>query len=257
MPASLRLTRPLAFIDLETTGIAPATDRIVEIAILKLLPSGASKRFSSRVNPGTPIPSAATAVHGITDADVALEPTFKQLAPRILELLAGCDLSGYNVRRYDLPLLRREFERAGFPLDVRDVHVVDVQTIFHMKEPRDLTAAYRYYCGKEHAGAHGALADVEATAEILRAQLDRYPDLPRDIGELETTLHAKDPVWVDDEGKLVRVGDAVVMMFGKYRGKSLGDIAQADRGYLEWILSSDFPDAVKRAVAGALDTLKQ
>jgi DNA polymerase-3 subunit epsilon len=252
MQHTLQLDRPLAFFDLETTGISVLTDRIVEIAIVKYLPSGTVKNFVSRVNPDMPIPPAATAIHGISDSDVVFEPLFKDLARAVRGFLAGCDLSGYNVRRFDLPMLRKEFERVGEELDLGDTRIVDVQTIFHLREPRDLSAAYRYYCGKEHGGAHGALADVKATAEIFEAQLERYSDLPRDIGELEAVLHPKDPSWVDDEGKLIWENGEVVFGFGKYRGKRLRDLMQQVPDYLTWVLSGTFPDSMKKIIRLAL-----
>ena len=248
MNHTLQLKRPLAVLDLETTGTSVFTDRIVEIAILKLLPNGESMSIRHRVNPEMPIPPSSTAVHGITDADVALEPTFKRLALRIREFLKDCDLAGYNIRRFDMPLLKKEFERTGTPLNDADMHVIDVQTIFHTREPRDLTAAFRYYCDKEHTGAHGALADVEATAEILMAQLTRYDDLPRDIPSLETMVHPRDPSWVDDDGKIVWEGDQAVLTFGKHKGKDIRELARAEPGYIDWILGGEFPESTKRVL---------
>ena len=251
MKHRLQLQRPLAIIDLETTGVSVMTDRIVEIAILKLLPNGDSKSFTNRVNPEMPIPPSATAVHGIFDADVALEPSFKQLAPRVREFLKGCDIGGYNVRRFDLPLLKKEFERIGSPLEDADAHVIDMQTIFHTREPRDLSAALRYYCDKEHTGAHGALADVEATAEIFMAQLDRYDDLPKDIPALELVVHPRDPSWVDDDGKIVWEGDEIVLTFGKHKGKSLRELVRNETRYLDWVIGGEFPESTKRVIREA------
>jgi len=252
MTHTITLTRPIAFFDLETTGVNPMSDRIVEIAILKRMPNGSSRQLSHRVNPEMPIPSGATAVHGITDADVALEPTFRQLAVKVAEFLSGCDLSGYNVRRFDLPLLRKEFERCGLALDISGVHVVDVQTIFHMKEPRDLRAALRYYCNREHTGAHGALADVVATVDIFTAQLARYAELPRDIAELEILLHPKDPTWVDEDGKVIWQDGVAVFSFGKHRGVALCEVLQKNPDYLEWIVQGEFPEATKAIIREAL-----
>jgi DNA polymerase-3 subunit epsilon len=252
MAHTLQLDRPLAFFDLETTGIFIPTDRIVEIAIVKYLPGGGMKHFATRVNPEMRIPAAATAIHGITDDDIVFEPLFKEVARAVRSFLAGCDLSGYNVRRFDLPMLRKEFERVGEELGNDDARIVDVQTIFHMREPRDLTAAYRYYCGKEHRGAHGALADVNATAEIFEAQLARYTDLPRDIGALEALLHPKDPSWVDDEGKLVWESGEIVFGFGKYRGRRLRELIQQVPDYLTWVLSGSFPESMKKVIRLAL-----
>jgi DNA polymerase III subunit epsilon len=246
------LERPLAFFDLETTGVSVQTDRIVEIAVVKLLPKGGVKELTYRVNPEMPIPKEASAVHGIYDADVALEPTFAQLLPRLLDFLRDCDLSGFNVRRFDLPMLLEECRRCGMELDMEGRHVVDALTIFHMKEPRDLTAAYRFYCGKEHTGAHGALADVLATAEVFAAQLTRYEDLPRDIAELETVIHPRDPGWIDDEGKFIWQNGAAVISFGKHKGKTLEQLVRSHRDYLEWIVSGSFPESAKNVIREAL-----
>jgi DNA polymerase III subunit epsilon len=249
----LKLSRPLAFFDLETTGINPRSDRIIEIAVVKCLPRGNTQTFEYRLNPEMPIPPASTAVHGITDSDVALAPTFVQIAPRLIEFLADCDLSGFNVRRFDLPLLQEEFRRVDIMFDVSGRHVVDVQTIFHMKEARDLSAALRFYCGREHTGAHGALADVHATLDIFAAQLDRYEDLPHNIDALESVIHPRDPSWVDDDGKLAWEGNNVVLTFGKYRGKPLRSVIEQDRNYIQWILDGNFPEATKDHIRRAIN----
>ena len=252
MTHTLTLSRPLAFFDLETTGTSVMNDRIVEIAIIKLMPGGKAKSFHSRVNPEMLIPAASTAVHGISDEDVVFEPTFRALAPTVRELLHGCDFSGYNVRRFDIPLLVREFDRAGILFDIEAAHTVDVQTIFHTREPRDLTAAYRYYCGKEHTGAHGAMADVQATIEVFEAQLHRYDDLPVTIPELEAEIHPKDPSWIDSDGKIVWDDDRAVLTFGKYRGSELRDVLRKDPRYLEWVIKENFPESLKKILREAL-----
>ncbi|MBN1446698.1 MAG: 3'-5' exonuclease [Bacteroidetes bacterium] len=249
----MSLRKPLAFFDLETTGINTRHDRIVEIAVLKYLPRGATRSFEHRINPEIPIPPEATAVHGIQDADVALEPTFAQIAERLAAFFEDCDLCGFNVRRYDLPLLQEEFRRSGisFPVDGR--HIIDVQTIYHQREPRDLSAALRFYCNRNHVGAHGAMADVRATADILFAQLQRYDDLPDDISELEAVVHPRDPSWLDDDGRLVWEGNNVILSFGKHRGKKLQHIMQHDRDYLQWILDGSFPESTKAVIRDALN----
>lgn len=254
----LHLTRPLVFFDLETTGTNVFTDRIIEIALVKLHPDGRKATLVHRLFPEMRIPPEVTAIHGITDADVALEPTFKHIAPRLIDFLRGCDISGYNVRRFDLPMLKAEFERAGHPFDASHVRVVDVQRIYHMKEPRDLSAAYRFYCDKPLVAAHSALADAEATAEIFAAQYERYDELPADIEELEAMLHPRNPNWVDDEGKFVWDGDAAVFNFGKYRGKSLQYAVQEEPSYLLWISEGNFPpdarDIARKALSGEYPT---
>lgn len=249
----LKLSRPLAFFDLETTGINTQSDRIVEIAVVKYLPRGTIREFEHRINPEIPIPSLSTAVHGITDADVALAPTFAQIVQRLVDFLEDCDFSGFNVRRFDLPLLQQEFRRCGLELDLSGRHVVDVQTIFHMKEPRDLSAALRFYCQRDHVGAHGAMADVRATAEIFSAQLQRYDDLPRTIDELEAVVHPKDPSWVDEEGKLVWEANNVILTFGKYRGTPLQNVIHRDRDYIQWILDGSFPESMKSVIRNMMD----
>ncbi len=249
----LQLTRPLAFFDLETTGVNTRSDRIVEIAVLKYLPRGTVRSFEYRINPEIPIPSEASKIHGIRDEDVALAPTFAQVADRLIAFLDGCDLSGFNLRRYDLPLLQQELQRCSKTLPMEGCHIIDVQTIFHIREPRDLSAALRFYCGREHTGAHGAMADVRATADILAAQLERYEDLPRDIPALEDAVHPKDPSWVDAEGKLVWEGNNVIIAFGKYHGTSLKKIVDRDRDYLQWILDGSFHESTKTVIRKALD----
>lgn len=250
---AFQLTRPLAFFDLETTGVNPRSDRIVEIAVLKYPPRGSLRSFEYRINPEIPIPADATRIHGIRDEDVALAPTFAQVAERLITFLDGCDLAGFNVRRYDLPLLQQELERCGKKLPMQDRRIIDVQTIYHMKEPRDLSAALRFYCNREHTGAHGAMADVRATAEILAAQLQRYDDLPEDISRLEEAVHPKDPSWADAEGKLVWEGNNVIIAFGKYRGTSLQQLTHRDRDYLQWILDGGFDTSTKAVIRKALD----
>jgi DNA polymerase-3 subunit epsilon len=180
----LRLERPLVVLDLETTGIDVRKDRIVEIALLRILPDGTNECFATRVNPGVPIPAAATAVHGIRNADVAACPPMIQLVNRLDALLDGADLCGYNVKRYDLPLLMAEYRRCGREFSLGDRSIIDVLEIFRRRERRDLTTAVSFYCGRPHTGAHGAQSDVEATAAVLDAQLARYADLPRSVGRL-------------------------------------------------------------------------
>lgn len=247
----LNLTRPLAVLDLETTGILPRLDRIVEIAVVKFAPSGERTRFLGRVNPGIPIPPAATVVHRIRDEDVADCPTFGAIAPSLNRFLKPCDLCGFNLKRFDLPCLLAEFARVEihFPLNRRGV--VDVLEIYRQREPRDLAAAARRYLGREHTGAHGALADVCATAAVLDAQLEHHADLPRTVAE----LHARF-AEVDLTRRLHRDGDGqVVFTFGKYAGRPLDEVARTDPPYLHWLLGQDFlPDflaLVERALARA------
>ena len=249
---NLRLERPLAFLDLETTGTEPATDRIVEISVLLVGPEGPGEARTRRLNPERPIPPEATAVHGIRDEDVRAEPAFRQIARGLLEFLGEADLAGFNILRFDVPLLDREFRDCGLDLGLSRRRVLDAMTIFHRKEPRDLSAAVRFYLGREHAGAHGAAADVNAAAEVLDAQLDRYRDLPRSVEELEQWCRPVPADAADRGGKFVwRSGD-LVFTFGMHRGRTLRDVAQRERDYLEWILKSDFPSDARELVEGAL-----
>jgi len=243
---NLTLERPLAVIDLETTGLNPQMDRIVEISVLKIHLAGERQHRTRRVNPGIPIPPEARAVHGIGDADVAGEPTFREIAAGLLAFLDSCDLCGYNLKKFDLRLLCAEFQRAGltFPLDGRAV--LDPLEIYHAMERRDLTSAVRFYLGREHHGAHSAAADVLATAEVLDAMLARYEDLPRTAAGLQ--LHFKDPNAVDSEGKFTRVEGQIRFNFGKFRGQLLEAVAQNDPGYLTWFLGQDFAEDAKRVV---------
>lgn len=248
----LRMNRPLIFFDLETTGTDPASDRIVEIAAIRLEPDGSRSSRCRRLNPERPIPRGASAVHGIRDEDVADCPTFKQVARSLLAFLEGADLAGFNVVRFDVPLLDRELRDAGCDLKLADRRIVDVMTIFHRQEPRDLTAAVRFFVGREHEGAHGAEADVEATIDVLAAQLERYDDLPDDVEGLDAWLRRVPANAVDAQGKFVREDGEVVFGFGKHQGRPLSEVARRHPDYLEWILGSDFPEDARSLVRDAL-----
>ena len=248
----LTLERPLVFFDLETTGIDPATDRIVEICALRVDPDGTRESRTRRINPERPIPAGATAIHGIRDEDVRDEPTFRQIARGLLEFLANADMAGFNVLRFDLPLLDREFRDCGLDLGLAGRRVVDAMTIFHRMERRDLSAAVNFYLGRSHEGAHAAEADVSATAEVLEAQLERYPDLPRGVEELDAWMRGGRAAGVDRSGKFVWKDGEAVLAFGKHQGKALRDVAQENPGYLEWVSRSDFPEAATRVASEAL-----
>ena len=248
----LALSRPLAIFDLETTGTDPARDKIVELAILRLDPDGGRESRARRINPERPIPPDATAVHGITDDDVRDAPAFRQVARGLLDFLGDADLAGFNVRRFDVPLLDREFRDCGLDLALARRKVVDAMTIFHRKEPRDLTAAVRFFLAREHAGAHGALADVEATAEVLAAELDRYDDLPATVDALDAYCNPVPAGAVDREGKFVVREGEVVFAFGRQKGRALREVARLQRDYLEWFLRQDFPEDARALVARAL-----
>lgn len=242
----LKLTRPLVFFDLETTGTNINSDRIVEISVIKLMPDGMRYEKTRRLNPEMHIPEEATAVHHITDEDVANEPTFRQIAASLKQLIDNCDIAGFNSNRFDVPLLDREFERAGIDIDLTRARFIDVQTIYHKKEPRTLVAAYRYYCDKELEGAHGALADTRATMEVLLAQLERYEDVPCEVGALSKYAQANKNV--DLMGRLIYDDqNREVINFGKYKGRLAEDVLSTDPGYYSWIMQGDFPRTTKNA----------
>ena len=248
----LKLDRPVVFFDLETTGVDPKSDRIVEVSVLRVEPDGSRDSKTRRINPGRPIPAGASAVHGIYDADVADAPSFRQIAKGLFDLLEGADLAGFNVSRFDIPLLDREFQGCGFDMKVAERRVIDAMTIFHRMEPRDLSAATKFYLGKEHVGAHAAEADVAVTLEILEAQLERYDELPTEVAELDRWLRNLPDNAADSSGKFVEEGGKVMFNFGKFRGKPLADVARQSPDYLEWILGTDFPDDAKKLVRDAL-----
>jgi DNA polymerase-3 subunit epsilon len=224
---------------LETTGTNINTDRIVEICYLKVYPNGNEEAKTLRINPGMHIPEEASSVHHITDADVADCPTFKVVAKRIANDIEGCDLAGFNSNRFDIPLLAEEFLRADVDIDLSKRKFVDVQVIFHKKEQRTLSAAMQFYCGKELDGAHGAEADTRATYEVLKAQLDRYPDLQNDVSYLsEFSTQTRN---ADFAGRIVYDDKGVeIFNFGKYKGMRVAEVLKNDSGYFSWMLNSDF-----------------
>lgn len=242
----LNLSRPIIFFDLETTGTDIMRDRIVEISMIKVMPDGSDIQRTVRVNPGCPIPAEATAIHHITDADVADKPAFREIAPALAESFAGCDIAGFNSNRFDIPLLAEEFARAGIDFDFSAARFVDVQTIFHKREQRTLSAAYRFYCSKELEEAHSANADTRATYEVLMAQLDHYGDLPNDIALLaEYSTQNRN---VDLMGRLIYDDlHREVINFGKYKGQLAADVLRRDPGYFSWIQQGEFPSNTKRA----------
>ena len=255
LAAHLDLTRPLVCVDLEATGVWPGHDRIVQIAAASIFPDGSVSTWSSLVNPEQPIPPAATAIHGLTDAMVASAPTFAQLAPTVAALLSDCDLTGYYVARFDRRLLAAEFSRVGFEDPTIGARVIDAYSIFVRQEPRSLDAALRFYGvqeGQANRQAHEASSDVEATVAVLVAQLNTYPDLPRTVDGLHDWLNPNDPHRIDADGKLIWRDDVATVAFGAQAGTSLSELAVSDRGFLEWVLRKDFSDEVKAIVRDAL-----
>jgi len=248
----LRFERPIVVFDLETTGTNPGVDRIVEIAAIKIFPDGRSERFVRRVNPKRAIPPSATAIHGIRDEDVRDCPEFREIAPQLADFLRGCDVAGFGVLRFDIPMLREEFRRAGLDFPLADAAVLDALVIFHRKERRNLAAALRFYCDEELEGAHGAEADAEAAWKVLQGQLRRYADLPRDVRGL-SEFCGHDPEYLDSARRLRWEGDEVVIAFGEHAGRSLREMASRHPRYLQWILRKRFPDKVKDVVRSALE----
>ncbi len=241
----LNIRRPVAFFDIETTGINIAADRIVELSVLKISPDGSKEWLSTRINPEIPIPASATAIHGITDSDVANAPAFREVARKLTGFLEGCDLAGYNAIKFDIPLLAEEFLRANIDFSFRKRRYVDVQVIFHKKEQRTLSAAYQFYCNKVLDGAHSSKADTQATYEVLKAQLDMYPDLENDINYLadfSTVANAADfagRIIFDDDGN-------EVFNFGKHKGKKVETVLKEEPSYYSWMMNGDFPLYTKK-----------
>lgn len=247
MTTRLQLHRPIAFFDLETTGVNVGADRIVEISILKILPGGEQQVYTKRINPTIPIPEQSTKIHGITNEDVLNEPTFKEVAHQVYQFIDGCDLAGYNSNKFDVPVLAEEFLRADIDFDVKNRRLVDVQNIFHKMEQRTLSAAYKFYCGKNLENAHSAEADIRATWEILEAQLERYPDLKTDVNFLGdfSTMHRN----VDLAGRIVyNDKDVEVFNFGKHNGKSVEEIFTKEPSYYNWMMDGDFPLYTKKVI---------
>lgn len=243
----LNLRKPLIFFDLEATGLNIMTDRIVEIAYLKVYPNGNEESKRMRINPEMPIPAQSTAIHHITDEDVRDCPTFKQVAQSIANDFKGCDIAGYNSNSFDVPFLVEEFLRAGADFDFANSRFIDVQVVFHKMEQRTLEAAYRFYCNAELSDAHSADADTRATYEVLMAQLDRYPELQNDVEFLaKFTKYNRN---VDYAGRIVLDDNGVeVFNFGKHKGRSVEEVLRIEPTYYSWIINGDFPLHTKKVL---------
>lgn len=255
MRLPFELDRPLAFLDLETTGLSISEDRIIELAVIRLSPQGDVEERVRRFNPGMPIPPEASAVHGIYDADVADEAPFGSRAKALHRHLDPCDLAGFNIRRFDVPMLLAEFKRAAVEFDVRSRKLIDVQLIFHHNEPRDLSAAARFYLGREHQEAHTALGDIRTTAAVLAAQLDRYQDVPKDLDGLNDYCDAIYKFETEFERWFADTDGGLVFRRGKHRGQTLAQVALEAPDYLRWMMGAqdmdpDVLDAVRRTLAG-------
>jgi len=234
----LQLKRPLAFIDLETTGINVSKDKIIEIAIIKILPDGTRQSKVKRINPEIPIPPESSQIHGITNEDLKNSPTFREVANELRQFLAGCDLAGYNSNRFDIPMLVEEFLRVGQNLETSGRVFIDVQRIFHLMEKRTLEAAYKFYCQKDLQDAHSAEADAVATFEILEAQINRYNDLVNEVEALGKFTAEDD--FIDFARRMVRKNGVEIFNFGKYKGRPVRDILRDEPQYYDWIMKGDF-----------------
>ena len=254
MLKNLSLDKPLAFIDVETTGLKPSLDRIVELSVLKIHPDGKREYTSHRINPEIPIPAEATNIHGITDRDVASEPKFKQYAKSLRDSLEGCDIAGFNVIRFDLPFLEAEFKRASVDFSRKNRMLIDSQVLYHLLEPRDLKSAYLKYCGRELEIIHTAEGDATAAAEILDGQLEMHAELPRNVTDLCAICYPIPDNYIDPDGKFIWSEGEVECNFGsKHNGWKLKKIALEAPDYLRWIATSDFSPEVKELVEKALD----
>lgn len=260
----LQLERSLVFFDLETTGVNIASDRIVELSYYKLYPNGSSESKTYRVRPvqmmlgqevTMPIPAEASAVHGIYDADVADCPTFRQIAPEVAKVIEDSDLAGYNSNHFDVPLLAEEFLRVGLNIDLKSKKMIDAYTIFQKNEPRNLTAAYKFFCNKDLADAHSANADTMATYEVLMAQLERY-DIPTTVAELSEYSQGATR-FADFAGRIAYDNEGVeIFNFGKYKGMRVKDVFRRDSGYFGWLVGGDFPEYTKAVFKRVFNSLK-
>ncbi len=243
----LNLKNPIVFFDLETTGINIAKDRIVEITYLKVEPNGNRASKTIRVNPEMPIPAQASAIHGIYDNDVADAPTFKQVAANIVKDIEGCDLAGYNSNNFDIPLLAEEFLRVDVDIDLKKRKFIDVMVLFYKKEPRTLSAAYKFYCDKDLENAHSSEADTLATFEILEAQLDRYDDIENSVEYLSSiSAHNKN---VDYAGRIIYDDKKQeIFNFGKHKGVPVAEVFKREPGYYQWMMNGDFPLYTKKVI---------
>lgn len=249
----LQLSRPIAFIDLETTGTNLASDRIVEIAIIRIMPDGRQTVKRKLINPEMPIPPASSEIHGITDEMVKEAPVFRQVANEIKQFIENCDLAGYNSNRFDIPLLAEEFLRSGLDFDVKGRKLVDVQKIYHMMEQRTLSAAYRFYCSKNLDGAHSAEVDARATWEILQAQIERYPNLGKSVDELVRFTGEEE--LVDFARRMIMDKGVEVFNFGKHKGRPVSEVLRAEPQYYDWMMKGDFPLHTKHKLTEILNRM--
>ena len=253
----LILEKPLAIFDLETTGINITSDRIVEIAIIKVFPDGSEVQYCQRVNPQMPIPILVSEIHGIYDKDVIDEPTFDEIAQTVVDFISDADLAGYNSNKFDIPVLAEELMRAGSDFDVSQRKFVDVQNIFHKMEQRTLAAAYQFYCKKTIENAHNALYDARATWDVLRAQIERYDSLSSDINSLSEFSKAGNFNLLDFAGRLaLNEQNEGMYNFGKHKGKTIKEVSHLEPGYYGWMLEADFPLYTKQCLRREMEKIK-
>ncbi|MCE2682274.1 MAG: exonuclease domain-containing protein [Flavobacteriia bacterium] len=253
----LKLTRPIAIFDLETTGLNITTDRIVEIAIIRVEADGSESEFLRRVNPCMPIPAEVSAIHGIFDEDIAEAPKFDEIADEVVEFIGDSDLAGYNSNKFDIPVLAEELMRAGCDFDVSSRRFVDVQNIFHKMEQRTLAAAYQFYCEKPMENAHNALYDARVTLDVFRAQLDRYDSLENNVDYLSSFSKAGNYNLLDFAGRLaINEHGEAMYNFGKHKGKTIREVMRIEPGYYGWMLDADFPLYTKKCLRAEMDKMK-
>lgn len=250
---NIKLTRPLIIFDLESTGLNPRHDRIIEIAAVKITAQGEREELVKRLDPERKIPREVSALHGITDADVSGCPKFVDVAGGINKFFRDSDLAGFGVQQFDIPLLQAEFKRVGVSFPAPDCRVIDAKTIFHKKEPRDLSAALAFYCGREHTDAHGALPDAQATLEVLEGELKTYDDLPATVDALHEFCNPEDPDALDPKGRFRWREEEVVIGFGKKAGLPLKEVARKNPEYLRWMIRKEFSDEAKYIAKEALE----
>lgn len=253
---NLELEKPIVFFDLEATGLNISKDRIVEIGMIKLFPTGERQTYVKKINPTIPIPLDVSEIHGIYDVDVINAPTFKDIGQELIEFIDNSDLAGYNSNRFDIPLLLEEFYRAGFNIEMENRKTVDVQNIFHKMEQRTLQAAYKFYCNKELENAHSAEADILATVEVLEAQLKKYPEIEKNINYLDDfskignkTLDFAQRIALDEN-------NTPIINFGKHKGKPVIDVFKKEPGYYSWIMNADFSFETKKHFTKIWNSLK-
>lgn len=252
--AQLQLKRPIVFFDLETTGTDPAKDRIIELALVKLLPNGTREKYVKRVNPGIPIPKSSSDIHGIMDEDVKDAPLFKLIAHEVYDWIKGCDMGGYNSNKFDVPLLAEELLRVGIDVDFTDRNMIDVQQIFFKMEARTLSAAYSFYCNKQMENAHSAEADILATIEVLEAQLDKYPDLSKEVKPLNDFTNQDQ--YVDYARRIIMKDGHPVFNFGKNKGRKVEEVFTQEPQYYDWMMQADFALHTKQKISEILNRMK-